>query len=598
MTNEREYKMTHDEKIKLENITTNDFDSILDITSTPDVMKNIGNGKIWDDNEVKRFIDYCIKDEDTSDVSRTQYYYKITLENTLIGVIGAHTFIKKELPTKSQDLYLTVYMDQKYQGQGYYSSSLKLLLNQIKKHKPNQSKLYSLVRNSNDKMIQISTNKYKFVKEVILNGESFTLFSIDIKKSRKTVKRTTKSKYLKRGNTMKKTMKTRKHYYLTSTKNISQERIDKLFKKRGNWMNWNKLPQSLRKITNIDFIFIDRIDNDDKKVQSYPSLIKNFIDDNKQKVGRKNELYKNLGNQLKKNLKSSLSNYLLEQYNFDWAIAHKENKISSEIAKVKEIFNKNPTKVWIYKPVAGYHGMNIKIFTTFSEFEDSIKTFIKTYSPIWDEPKNKSKMLLQSNWVLQEYIEKPLLFEGKKCHIRPIFLYSKLEKDNNKYGFILDRILVAHAFENYKFDDFNNPRIHDTHFSSTTSGRIYFQEDFLNKKILSKEQIKKIETQVTDLATHVFDQINSKCYPENKVCYETFGIDLLIDEPSLTIKLLEVQITNMSYGFFKDDKLSGFSNMFEYVFENSLECVIDRVLPPKNKFQKTNGFIKFYQKEF
>jgi hypothetical protein len=208
--------------------------------------------------------------------------------------------------------------------------------------------------------------------------------------------------------------------------------------------------------------------------------------DDKQKVGRKNELYKNLGMKLKSSPKSSLSKYLLEQYNFDWSKSYKENKVTTEISYVKDIFLKNPNKVWIYKPVAGYHGMNIRIFKSFDEFESYINTFIKTYSPIWDNPKNKSKMLLQSNWVIQEYIEKPLLFENKKFHIRPIFLYSKFDGDNHKYGYILDRILVAHAYENYKFDDFNNPRIHDTHFSSTTSGRIYFQEDFLKKRILTK----------------------------------------------------------------------------------------------------------------
>jgi hypothetical protein len=58
---------------------------------------------------------------------------------------------------------------------------------------------------------------------------------------------------------------------------------------------------------------------------------------------------------------------------------------------------------------------------------------------------------------------------------------------------------------------------------------------------------------------------------------------------------MEVQITNISYGFFDDDKIPGFSNMFEYVLENSLETVVDQYIPPKNKFEKSNGFIKFYQ---
>ena len=284
---------------------------------------------------------------------------------------------------------------------------------------------------------------------------------------------------------------------------------------------------------------------------------------------------------------------MLEQHNFDWSVSYKENKIEENVNKVRDLFENTPNTIWIYKPVAGFKGMNIRIFTLFKEFEDYIYDFVKTYSSIWDDPRNRSKMASQSQWVLQEYVSKPLLFNHKKFHIRPIFLYYK--KGNQKLGYILDRILVAHAYENFKLDDFSNPRIHDTHFASTTSGRIYFQDDFAKLKILTTSQIKRIEKQVKDLATYVFDLMNSRCYQENKVCYETFGMDLIIDESTLTIKLMEVQITNISYGFFDDDKIPGYSNMFEYVLENSLETVVDEYFPPKNKIKKANGFIKFYQ---
>jgi len=600
--------------ITLKNISKNDFDSILDITSTPEIMENIGNGLIWGEEKVKRFIYFCIKEAKEPPRSRTQYYYKIVSNDYFLGIIGFHTFYRKELPTKPNDFYLTVYMSQKYQGRGIYSIAMNLLLEKMKQLKTKTSKLHFLVRNRNNKMIQISRNKYRFMKEITLNNEKFSIFVINVNTdvTRKSKKRTMKtmkpmknksSKKLSRGNKKsKKTQQEKFNYYLTSTKNISQERIDNLLKKRGNWI---KYPisftkyKSLRNTPKLGFLFIDRINNEQKQLQSYPAVIKNFIDEKKNNVGRKNELYKNLGKIVAKNPKSSLSKYLLEQYNFDWLKSYETGKIDEDIAKVKSIFEKTPNKIWIYKPVAGYHGINIKIFKSFDEFNEYIKEFIKSYSPIWDNPKNKlkqSSILLQNNWVLQEYIEKPLLFENKKIHIRPIFIYCKFDGDNNKYGYILDRILVAHALENYKFDDFNNPRIHDTHFSSTTTGRIYFQEDFEKKGILSKEQINDIENQVKDLATYVFDEINAKCFAESDVCYEPLGIDLMIDEPTLTIKLLEVQITRISYGFFDDDRIPRFSNIFEYVLENSMERVVDKVFPPKNKFENSNGFIKFYQK--
>ena len=584
----------------LEKINNSDFNNILEITSNPEVMKYIGNSMIWDKDKVNKFIQYCMDDEKIKDYrKRGQYYYKIlTEERDFVGVIGFHKFYRKELSNFNNDFFLTIYFNPKQSGKGYYSESMKLLLKKMNKQQPRKDKLFSLVRQSNFKMNQISKSKYKFIKSVKIGNENMNLYSIPIGiRFKKTNTQTGGKK------SQKKQIESNKHFYLTASKNIHTDRIDKLFSKRGNWIKYiprnhkKTKKQNEKKEPRIDFIYIDHQDNIyNKQLQLYPSFIKNFIDDDKHKVGRKDELYINLGQKLKQDPDLSLKNYLLEQHSFDWgkSFTDGKDKIEGEIERVRKLFKKYHNKVWIYKPVAGFRGMNIRIFNSdnFEEFNSYIRDFIKTYSPVWIDPKNKSRMAAQSQWVLQEYITKPLLYNNKKMHIRPIFLYEK--KGNNKLGYVLDRILVAHAIEDYKFDDFSNAKIHDTHFSKTTSGRLYFQEDFLKQKILNKTQIKSIEEQVKDLGKYVFDLINSKCYPENKVCYETFGIDLIIDSETMTIKLLEVQITNISYGFFDDDRLPGFSNMFEYVLENSMETVVDKYFPPKNKIEKHNGFIKFY----
>ena len=578
--------------IELNKIDIVDTNNIFELTKNPDVMKYIGNSKIWDKEKVSRFIKYCLDDESQADYKRQQYYYKINnSDSEFIGIIGFHKFPRKELPDTVNDFYLTVYLDPRHQGKGYFTQAINLLLKKMSQYQPRKQKLYSLVRQSNENMIEISKKKFEFIKSVTLGNEDMDLYLIKQTNHTKTNKRTNKKTNKKLSQKQTKRKSNKVHYYFTAAKNVSDKRIDELFRKRGNWKRYDLKKDKNKKI---DYIYIDHQDNIyNKKIQSYPSFIKNFIDDDKHKVGRKNELYQNLGSLVKKNPGLSLKKYLLEQHNFDWSQSHKEGKVTEEIKRVKSLFDNNPGKIWIYKPVAGFKGMNIRIFKSFKEFDDYIHDFIETYSPVWNDPKNKSRMAAQSQWVMQEYITHPLLFNNKKFHIRPIFLYHK--KGDQKIGYILDRILVAHAYEDFKLEDFDQPRIHDTHFSSTTTGRIYLQEDFPKYKILTKEEIQDIEKQVRDLGTYVFDLMNSRCYPENKVCYETFGMDLIIDGPTLTIKLMEVQITNISYGFFDDDKIPGFSNMFEYVLENSLESIVDQYLPPKNKFEKANGFIKFYQ---
>ncbi len=622
--------------IKLESINESDFNDIYEITSNINVMKFIGDSKIWDSSKTHTFIKYCVEEERLSDNKRQQYYYKIldTDNHKFVGVIGFHKFPRKELPKTRNEFYLSVYFNPNAQGNGYFMKSIKLLIEKMKIHHPRHNKLFMLVRQSNIKMNSISRAKFlqpsdKFQRKIKIGNDFLNQYYIDVnnfnnfnnfhlnqeKKSIKTLKGKAKTNLKvkttmlggykhKKSNkkpynrktyarkTYKKNQISSNHIYLTAAKNVPPEGLDRVFSKRG---NWEKYDPRIHKNRNIDFIYIDHQDNIyNKYIQSKKSYIKNFIDDDKHKVGRKNELYINLQKVLEKNPNSSLKNYLLEQYSFDWSLAHKEHKIAEYIETIKNIFEKTPGKVWIYKPVAGFAGRDIEIFENFEQFDNYIHNFIDKYAPVWDDPKNKSRQASQSNWVLQEYIDKPLLFEKKKFHIRPIFLYQK--KGNKKIGYMLNKIFVAHAMENFKLEDFGNEHIHDTHFKWTSTGRIFFQDDFVERKILTKEEVAKIESQARDLATNVFNLMNSRCYSENKECYETFGMDIMIDQ-TLTIKLLEVQITNISYGFFDNDRVPGYSNIFEYILDNAMETVVDPIFPPKNKVPRIGAFVKFYEKQ-
>ena len=69
-----------------------------------------------------------------------------------------------QIAGSSGKFYLTVYLDSEFQGKGYFSHSIKLLINKINQEQPRKDKLYSLVRQSNEKMITISNNKFKFIK--------------------------------------------------------------------------------------------------------------------------------------------------------------------------------------------------------------------------------------------------------------------------------------------------------------------------------------------------------------------------------------------------------------------------------------------------
>ena len=192
-----------DKKIKiliLENITKDDFDDILELTSNEDVMKYINNSKVWDSKKVNNFIKYCLDDEKNKDNKRENYYYKIITRNekdenqdennkedeedksnTFIGVIGFHKFYNSSLFTTRNEFYLTVYMNPKEQGKGYYNKAIELLIEKMRKHQPRKARLFLLVRQSNEKMNLISKKKYNYFGEVKINQEKLNHYYIDIK---------------------------------------------------------------------------------------------------------------------------------------------------------------------------------------------------------------------------------------------------------------------------------------------------------------------------------------------------------------------------------------------------------------------------------
>ena len=68
--------------LELKNILEADYDNIKKLTTKHSVMKHIGNGKIWNENKIKKFIDYNLEDNKLNDYQRENYYYKIVINNT------------------------------------------------------------------------------------------------------------------------------------------------------------------------------------------------------------------------------------------------------------------------------------------------------------------------------------------------------------------------------------------------------------------------------------------------------------------------------------------------------------------------------------
>ena len=189
--------------VKNENITQNDYKDIAELTSNYNVMKYVGDGKIYSSKKVKNFIKYCEIEVNQNDNNRTNYYYKIVDDDKFIGIIGFHLF------QNNKDYYLSVYTDPKYQGKGYFSKALSLLLKKVAIHKPQISFIISLVYDKNEKMNAISENKFTFLKSITINGKKLNEYKIDIPKYNKKI--SSKKKQSSKLSSTKKTKKNSSH---------------------------------------------------------------------------------------------------------------------------------------------------------------------------------------------------------------------------------------------------------------------------------------------------------------------------------------------------------------------------------------------------
>lgn len=480
----------------LKEIEKKDFEAIYKLTSNKEIMQHILKGLTWDEEKTKRFIDYSLEEQKINDKNRNTYYYTINSKDKIVGVIGFF---------KDHDLLykLRIFIDPEYQGQGFFTSSLNTIKEKLLKTK-GVDKLYVEVHSDNLKMDQIIKKKYYFNKIFYIGKKKVNQYIIFL----------------------------RDYTYLVKSEYISEEVIDQLFKKRGNFK---------KHVSGIypDYLHLDGTHYYDKNNYKYKVILKNIVDDGKKTLTIKSELAKTIGDKP----------FFLKTYIFN------------RDEKIKKIDN---NKTWILKPDNGFSGEGILVITS------------KEYKTVKLNPDKKFNI-----WSLQEYITNPFLIDGRKFHFRVMFIYIPKFNNDEKMGYWFKKIPIYLAKEKYKNSDYNNLDIHMSHYSDKEPAR-YFED-----LPLDKPNKTKIIIQLKEIMKCLLDNINAECYKkDSKRCYELFGVDLMLDT-NIDLKLIEVNSKLGLKEFVNDD--------YEFnknLLDAELEITCDRFLPPSNKIENNNLFVK------
>lgn len=371
------------------------------------------------------------------------------------------------------------------------------------------------------------------------------------------------------------------YYYIIKSKYLDPKFIKDTMGKRKIWEEFNiKKPQKI----NPDFIHIDQYYSSDKSLYKYQSKLKSQINQND------TEIYKgkfNLIESLKKLNDTKLNKMLLEQHHINLYLIYKKKE---SLLKYKPLFLKK--KVWIFKFIYGDSGDNIIIIKSYKQLEDFINSIIDKKFKEWNKIKlldykyfrqiKKKNYLIE--WLIQEYINEPLLYEKKKFHLRGYFLY--LNKTNkSKEGYILNNHRIFTSKLKYKNEDYLNKYIHDTHEKST-SKYINFKPNLEEKIPIDK--FKKIENDIIYLFKSILKITNNSCFIEDKNCYHLFGSDIMITN-KYEIKLIEI---NRSVGLPSYNAPQKKINHPYHIFLGIMENIVDKYFQHNMNLKKYNNFIK------
>jgi hypothetical protein len=399
----------------------------------------------------------------------------------------------------------------------------------------------------------------------------------------------------------------RKYYYLIRSDYFSKSRyndvIDPLslyFLKRGNWEEFNeKKPQQKTP----DFLYVDTTNIHDKSLWKYTiPLINNMdIKNLRDSIFNKYKLHDILS-------KTILNKkHLLDQIHinlYDVFVKSSDDKIYDAIDKYKKFFTEH--KVNILKPIYGNSGSDIKAFDNFDEckaylidYINKNKEYLKSFNL---EKYNKIShanlaFFPKIEWVLQEYINSPLLFQGYKFHLRGHVVYY------NKAGklsiYLYDDMRVITAKKPYKQKDYGDKAVHDTHAILSIHNKLTFKRDIVNE--IGKDKADYIFKQLIDIAKNMSHTVDIACYPENKNCFHVCGFDIMITEDYI-VKIIENNHRGTIGANFKPknpSKLSlteiekEYETIFNYKLISSIYSkFVDDVFTPKNKQPRNENFIE------
>jgi glutathionylspermidine synthase len=169
---------------------------------------------------------------------------------------------------------------------------------------------------------------------------------------------------------------------------------------------------------------------------------------------------------------------------------------------------------------------NIKILKPIGGFAGEGITRVKNYNEIKQHLEKNTKF---KNWVLQDYIDNPSLFDGYKFHLRVwMVLLQYRNKTRKVYMFPQSRITMAG--KKYESDKYDDDDIHDTHLDRNPARKHFFPEEIPDG--WKQKDADKAQKQMAEILTTVMQTTKDMPFmigANGNNGYYIYGVDFMFD---------------------------------------------------------------------
>jgi hypothetical protein len=261
--------------------------------------------------------------------------------------------------------------------------------------------------------------------------------------------------------------------------------------------------------------------------------------------------------------------YLYFNLKFHFPLHYKEHYPNSFLLDINTKLSKLENKLYIARPISGGLGNDIIIVNNQQTLENAKNLLIKQY--------------YLHGISLTEYVTNPLLYIGRKMHLRAYMLFTIINNTFKSYLWEYARIFTAKNV--YKNEDWTNKDIHDTHYDSSIKKHLIFPDDLYGhttpniKNASDCDIIYKNSCECVEKISRI-GVSNIYNYSNTKNSWEIYGIDILVKD-DLNVFIMEInKYTN--YYDFPDELLKKYTNWID-------DCVIKPALFPNLEVPKTKS---------